>query len=157
MIITKASLNRNLLENTAITLGRLGLVAPEVVAPHLEEFVVPWCLSLRNIRDDVEKDSAFRGMCMMIKTNPNGVLKGLVYVCDAIASWYYPANDLKGILLPPPPPTFYIIMYIFFLTLLEMFFQILHMYKSGMGEAWEPFYRNFPETLKSALHERYNL
>lgn len=97
-IMTKASLNRNLLENTAITLGRLGLVAPDIVAPHLEEFVVPWCLSLRNIRDDVEKDSAFRGMCMMIKTNPNGVLKGLVYVCDAIASWYYPANDLKGIL-----------------------------------------------------------
>jgi len=133
-IMTKPNLNRNLLENTAITLGRLGLVAPDMVAPHLEEFVVPWCLSLRHIRDDVEKDSAFRGMCMMIKMNPNGVLKGLVYVCDAIASWYHPANDLK-----------------------EMFFQILHMYKSGMGEAWEPFYRNFPETLKTALHDRYNL
>jgi hypothetical protein len=97
-IMTKSSLNRNLLENTAITLGRLGLVAPELVAPHLEEFYVSWCASLRNIRDDVEKDSAFRGMCMMIKTNPNAVLKGLVYVCDAIASWYYPADDLTGIL-----------------------------------------------------------
>lgn len=97
-IMTKQNLNRNLLENTAITLGRLGLVAPELVAPHLEEFALPWCLSLRNIRDDIEKDSAFRGMCMMIKVNPNGVVKSLVYVCDAIASWYYPADDLKGTL-----------------------------------------------------------
>lgn len=133
-IMTKQNLNRNLLENTAITLGRLGLVAPELVAPHLEEFVFPWCLSLRNIRDDVEKDSAFRGMCMMIKTNPNGVVKSLVYVCDAIASWYYPADDLK-----------------------EMFYHILHMYKSGMGDQWEPYYRNFPEPLRNVLRERYNL
>lgn len=96
--MTKPGLNRNLLENTAITLGRIGLVASDIVAPHLEEFVVPWCLSLRNIRDDVEKDSAFRGMCMMIKKNTNGALKSLVYVCDAIASWYYPQDDLKGIL-----------------------------------------------------------
>lgn len=48
-------LNRNLLENTAITIGRMGLVAPDIVAPHLEEFIQPWCLALRNIRDDVEK------------------------------------------------------------------------------------------------------
>lgn len=101
-IITKQNLNRNLFENTAITLGRLGLVAPELVAPRLEEFVLPWCMSLRNIRDDVEKDSAFRGMCMMIKANPNGVVKNLVYVCDAIASWHYPADDLKGILKGAP-------------------------------------------------------
>jgi transportin-1 len=133
-IMTKQNLNRNLLENTAITLGRLGLVAPEQVAPHLEEFALPWCLSLRNIRDDVEKDSAFRGMCMMIKANPNGVVKNLVYVCDAIASWYYPADDLKA-----------------------MFHQILHMYKSGMGDSWDPYYKNFPEPLRNVLRDRYGL
>lgn len=134
IIMTKPNLNRNLLENTAITLGRLGLVAPDLVAPQLEEFVVPWCLSLRNIRDDVEKDSAFRGMCMMIKKNTNGALKSLVYVCDAIASWYYPKADLQ-----------------------DMFYEILHMYKNGMGASWEPYYRTFPETLRRTLQERYKL
>jgi hypothetical protein len=133
-IMNKLNLNRNLLENTAITLGRLGLVAPESVAPHLEEFVQPWCLALRNIRDDIEKDSAFRGMCMMIKHNPNGAVKHLIYICDAIASWFYPQDDLR-----------------------EMFFQILHMYKNGMGDAWVQYYKNFPEQLRAALHERYSL
>jgi len=133
-IMNKLTLNRNLLENTAIALGRMGLVAPEIVAQHLEEFIQPWCLALRNIRDDIEKDSAFRGMCLMIRHNPNGVLKHFIYVCDAIASWYYPQDELR-----------------------EMFYQVLHMYKAGMGESWTQFYNSFPENLRVVLHERYNL
>lgn len=31
------------------------------------------CTSLRNIRDNEEKDSAFRGICNMISVNPGGV------------------------------------------------------------------------------------
>ena len=31
------------------------------------------CTSLRNIRDNEEKDSAFRGICNMINVNPGGV------------------------------------------------------------------------------------
>lgn len=42
------------------------------------------CTSLRNIRDNEEKDSAFRGICMMIGVNPGGVVQvtpgGVVYV-----------------------------------------------------------------------------
>lgn len=33
------------------------------------------CTSLRNIRDNEEKDSAFRGICMMIGVNPGGVVQ----------------------------------------------------------------------------------
>jgi hypothetical protein len=35
--------------------GRMGLVCPSIVAPHLQQFVRPWCTSLRNIRDNDEK------------------------------------------------------------------------------------------------------
>ena len=31
------------------------------------------CISLRNIRDNEEKDSAFKGVCVMIAANPSGV------------------------------------------------------------------------------------
>jgi len=51
-----ASMNKSLLENTAITIGRLGYVCPDVAAPHLETFVQAWCTALRSIRDDVEKE-----------------------------------------------------------------------------------------------------
>lgn len=33
------------------------------------------CTSLRNIRDNEEKDSAFRGICVMIGVNPAGVVQ----------------------------------------------------------------------------------
>ena len=33
---------KTLLENTAITIGRMGLVCPQIVAPSLLQFVRPW-------------------------------------------------------------------------------------------------------------------
>ena len=80
---------------TAITIGRMGYVCPNEVGPSLNQFVRPWCTSLRNIRDNDEKDSAFRGMCQMISVNPAGVVNDFIFFCDAIASWQNPRPDLK--------------------------------------------------------------
>ena len=55
LIINRANTPKTLLENTAITIGRMGFVCPHEVAPSLPEFVRPWCTSLRNIRDNDEK------------------------------------------------------------------------------------------------------
>uniref|UniRef100_A0A8C5JA41 TNPO2 protein n=1 Tax=Junco hyemalis TaxID=40217 RepID=A0A8C5JA41_JUNHY len=74
-IINRPNTPKTLLENTAITIGRLGFVCPQEVAPMLQQFIRPWCTSLRNIRDNEEKDSAFRGICVMIGVNPGGVPK----------------------------------------------------------------------------------
>ena len=53
------------------------------------------CTSLRNIRDNEEKDSAFRGVCHMISVNPGGVVQDFIFFCDAVASWVQPKQDLK--------------------------------------------------------------
>lgn len=53
------------------------------------------CASLRNIRDNEEKDSAFRGMCHMITVNPAGVVQDFIFFCDAVASWTSPKPELK--------------------------------------------------------------
>uniref|UniRef100_A0A183FC99 Retinol dehydrogenase 14 n=1 Tax=Heligmosomoides polygyrus TaxID=6339 RepID=A0A183FC99_HELPZ len=52
----------------------LGTYCAEEVAPHLVTFIRPACFSLRNIRDNAEKESAFRGICYMINLNPSGVI-----------------------------------------------------------------------------------
>ena len=57
--------------------------------------VVNMCSSLRSIRDNEEKDSAFRGVCHLISLNPAGVVNDFVFFCDAIASWNNPKPDLK--------------------------------------------------------------
>ena len=73
-ISRRVSTPKTLLENTGITLGRLGLHCSREVAPCLGQFVRPWCTSLRNIRDNEEKDSAFRGMCFMIRANASAIV-----------------------------------------------------------------------------------
>jgi len=134
-MMNKRSLNENLLENTAITIGRLGLVCTDLVSPRLEEYIQPWCMTLREMADDSEKDSAFRGLCSLIKANPNAVVKHFIFVCDAIASWERPKQDLK-----------------------EMFYAILHGFKNSVGpELWTQYYNNFPENLRKVLQQSYNL
>lgn len=64
---------KSLIENAAVTIGRLALVQPQLVAPHLDIFATAWCQALWEIKDNAEKDSAFRGFCAMIEINPQGI------------------------------------------------------------------------------------
>lgn len=135
LIINRPNTPKTLMENTAITIGRLGLVCPKEVAPHLQHFVRQWCTSLRNIRDNVEKDSAFRGICNVITINPNGVVQDFIFFCDAVASWVSPRDDLK-----------------------EMFHRILHGFKNQVGEEqWRQFSDQFPPILKERLANNYGV
>ncbi|KAG5832586.1 hypothetical protein ANANG_G00292690 [Anguilla anguilla] len=134
-IINRPNTPKTLLENTAITIGRLGYVCPQEVAPMLPQFIRPWCTSLRNIRDNEEKDSAFRGICMMIGVNPGGVVQDFIFFCDAVASWVSPKDDLR-----------------------DMFFKILHGFKDQVGEEnWQQFSEQFPPLLKERLSACYGV
>jgi transportin-1 len=66
---------RSLHENAAVSIGRIGLMHPSLVAPHLGEFAQAWCQALYEIRDNEEKDSAFRGFCTLVQANPAGIAK----------------------------------------------------------------------------------
>lgn len=66
---------RSLNENCAVTIGRIALVQPATVAPHLPEFAMAWCQALYEVRDNEEKDSSFRGICMLVQLNPAGMAK----------------------------------------------------------------------------------
>ncbi|XP_018440559.1 transportin-1 isoform X2 [Raphanus sativus] len=85
------AVNKSLVENSAITLGRLAWIRPDLVAPHMEHFMKPW------VRDDIEKEDAFRGLCAVVKVNPSGGVSSLVFICIAIASWHeIRSEDVKN-------------------------------------------------------------
>ncbi|PWA16860.1 hypothetical protein CCH79_00012679 [Gambusia affinis] len=93
------------------------------------------CTSLRNIRDNEEKDSAFRGICIMIGVNPGGVVQDFIFFCDAVASWVSPKDDLR-----------------------DMFYKILHGFKEQVGEEnWQQFSEQFPPLLKERLAACYGV
>lgn len=93
------------------------------------------CTSLRHIRDNDEKDSAFRGMCHMINVNPVGVVPDFIFFCDAIASWQNPPSDLHA-----------------------MIQKILHGFKTQVGEEnWRRFVEQFPPNLSERLSTMYEI
>lgn len=128
-IINRPDAPKVLLENTAVTIGRLGYVCPEDVAPMLDQFIRPWCLSLKNVSDSENKYSAFRGLCCMIKMNPTGIACEFVAFCEAVASWTAPKADLK-----------------------QAFQDIITGFKALVGDQdWQGFVELFPPELKDRL------
>eukprot|EP00743_Colponemidia_sp_Colp-15_P000375 GILK01000432.1.p1 GENE.GILK01000432.1~~GILK01000432.1.p1 ORF type:complete len:897 (+),score=156.57 GILK01000432.1:84-2774(+) len=123
----------SVLENAAITLGRLGLVAPEVVAPHLPDFFEPWCSTMRSSRDDMEKEHAFRGFCLMIQANPAAVIRFCHAFFDAVFSVNQPSEPLR-----------------------EMIKHIIISIKTSLGPAnWAAFFGQLSPQVRTSLVEKY--
>mmetsp|Transcript_21721 Transcript_21721/g.47478 ORF Transcript_21721/g.47478 Transcript_21721/m.47478 type:complete len:916 (+) Transcript_21721:105-2852(+) len=87
ILLFTTRLPRSIIENSAITLGRVAWVCPEQVAPHLGHFCAQWCQALRNIRDDVEKEHAFLGLCRLARLNPQAAAAAFTHICAAVVSW----------------------------------------------------------------------
>ncbi|KAI7877683.1 ARM repeat-containing protein [Lichtheimia hyalospora FSU 10163] len=134
MLIVNPQIQRTLLENVAITIGRLGLVCPQLVSPHLETFVGPWLTALTPIRSNDEKASAFAGLCEMIKANPQGAMKDVISFCNAVATY-----------VDTPP------------SLAQSFGQVLSGYKNMFGEQWAQLQQSLPPQLYAILQEQYHV
>lgn len=135
-LINRPSLNRTLLRNTAITLGRLAYVCPEVIAPSMPEFIEPWCCAMRDVRDESEKESGCYGLVQMIKLNPQACVPSFVAVCDLIVSW------------ERPPPN----------QLRNHFLEILTGFKGSMHpQQWQTYIASFPASIARDLHEQYGI
>ena len=83
-----------MLENAAIAVGRLGLVCPDEVATQLSVFAAAFVRALSDVRDNEEKDSAFRGFCTLIGKNPSGLSSDLTEFVIAVAKYSEPSPEL---------------------------------------------------------------
>jgi transportin-1 len=82
------------LENSAICIGRVGLVCADDVAPQLPAFAASFIRALKDVRDNDEKDSAFRGFCTLIGNNPSGLAGDLTNFVIAVAKYSEPSPEL---------------------------------------------------------------
>ncbi|KAI0326350.1 ARM repeat-containing protein [Cubamyces sp. BRFM 1775] len=125
---------RSLHENAAVSIGRIGLMHPTLVAPILPEFAQAWCQALYEIRDNEEKDSAFRGFCTLVQTNPAGIMKSLLWFCNAIVRWNQPSPELNN-----------------------MFQQLLTGFKQHDAVGWAAQVATFPPVIQERLATRYGV
>jgi transportin-1 len=94
-LLSNKQISRSIPENAAITLGRLGLVCPNPIGAEAGNFIQPWCSCLRAIKDNMEKETAFRGLVRVCTVNPGSIIPHLLYVCDAILHWQRPSPSLN--------------------------------------------------------------
>lgn len=132
--VNASQLKRSLLENSALTLGRIGLILSEELAPKLPSFAEAVFSALRNIRDDVEKEQAFHGMNAMIMRNPSAVFNCFAYYVDAVASWFHCKPELE-----------------------MEFARIFGSYKSVLGDQWFSLFNSLPPLSQNLLKERFNV
>ncbi|KAH9485663.1 Transportin-1 [Psilocybe cubensis] len=125
---------RSLHENAAVSIGRIGLMHPNLVAPHLPEFAQAWCQALYEIRDNEEKDSAFRGLCTLVQTNPAGMAKSLLWFCNSIIRWNQPSPELNN-----------------------MFQTLLQGFKQHDEAGWAAQVSSFPPVIQERLAARYGV
>ncbi|KAJ3318176.1 hypothetical protein HDV06_000763, partial [Boothiomyces sp. JEL0866] len=131
-----ANTHRSLTENAAITVGRLGYSCPQLVAPHLPNFIGRWCMQLSLVHDNQEKASAFMGICQVIQQNPNALLPHFQIYTDSVLKW----SNIRS--HPQLHATFH---------------QIFVMFRDAMGEQWGVMITSFPENMQRGLKEIYGL
>lgn len=68
-LFTHPTVPASIHENVMIALGRLSLVCPDLLAPTLSLFIQPCLKTSLSVREGEEKESAFRGLCAIIKLN----------------------------------------------------------------------------------------
>eukprot|EP00300_Choanocystis_sp_HF-7_P017606 c19775_g1_i1.p1 GENE.c19775_g1_i1~~c19775_g1_i1.p1 ORF type:complete len:900 (+),score=219.01 c19775_g1_i1:263-2701(+) len=132
--ITCNDFNPSLLENCAITLGRLGLVVPGMLAPRVGRFLPSWCTQIKFIHEASEKTHAYYGLVKVVQLNPTDSVPHLGHICDCIGSCNLPDNELH-----------------------DQLHQLLHGFKTSLGDQWRGFFSQLPEELRARLVSRYKL
>ncbi|CAL9223250.1 unnamed protein product [Arabidopsis halleri] len=122
--------------NSAITIGILAFIHPDLGAPHIENFMKPWCMRLATLDDDSTKETAFRGLCAMVKVNPSRYVSSVAFICLAIASWQETRSKV----------------------IQNEFSQVLNDYKNMLGRnSWEECLSVLDPVFKERLAERYQV
>ncbi|CAD7931482.1 unnamed protein product [Amoebophrya sp. A25] len=139
--------------NTCITLGRLACISQEEMRQSFAggQFAQQWLMTMKDARNDHEKQRAFLGFCNLIKLEP-----------EALLSTPNPNN-------PQQQPVQHVSLTLLLYNvaafdgkegnqLRAQFMEILQAYRDKLGPAWENvFLRLSPPDLGNRLRTLYNL
>lgn len=86
-IVSNPRVPKQVNENAAVALGRLGLDNYDQLAPHLDKFAEEFLESMDDVDPSEEKASAFKGFSMVVGQNPQALEKTLLHYFTAIARY----------------------------------------------------------------------
>src|SRR5262249_1932622 len=125
-----------LLENASITIGRLSYVCALQVAPHLQKICEKWLTYLAPLRENQEKEHAFKGLALVIQANPLAIWQAgaFPHLAAAIASWTQPSEELNAV-----------------------FRSIMQSYKMSLGPQWPLTFSQCSAEVQQAMTARYGV
>jgi transportin-1 len=139
--INSTSIGPNLLQNAAITMGRIGLVCPQRVAKQLHLFAERWCKLLASILENVqypenniEREHAFHGLAAVTAANPTAMLQHFNVLCHAVASWQRPRPEMVNALG-----------------------KLLHQFKSWLKDKWPQTLATVHPQIRATLIKAFKL
>lgn len=86
-ILNTEDIHPNVMVNVTITLGKLGRISTDRVAPTFHAFAETMCLAVAEISDTHEKNLAFEGLCMIAQRNPQPLMESAHQFVVAVVSW----------------------------------------------------------------------
>ncbi|KAI9175790.1 hypothetical protein H9P43_006154 [Blastocladiella emersonii ATCC 22665] len=124
-----------LAENCALAAGRLGNIAPELLAKDLNRFGGVWATQMINTRDGPEKEASFLGFLKIIQANPAGLVPVLPVFLDALVHYQVVAPQTE-----------------------EQFVGVANAYKDMCGpQQWERIIAAVPQASQQALRQRFRV
>jgi transportin-1 len=121
--------------SVATTLGRIANVSPKIVGSGLGDVMGPWCYWLSKIKNAREKDQAYRGLAMAVRSDPACLAHaGVSPLCQAIAAWKSAPHST-----------------------LQTMGELLYWVREVAGGQWEAMWGLVPEQVRTHLAGMYGL
>jgi transportin-1 len=131
-ILLDDTTNTSILHNCAVCISRASIHHAVAIAPHVGQFLKPWCYALRRMEEGSERQTAYAGLCCVVEQNPRDVMPDFVYVADAIAAYTQPPPQLEA-----------------------TFRSLLTALRDAYGDHWNAYYANYPPDLRQRLDTSY--
>lgn len=99
-LLNSSDVESTVLENAAITLGRIGLVSPSSILPYITEILLTWSGYMMCLEENEEKETSFRGMCNILGIDPASLCnsaagkRALKEFFTAVSHYVNPGPDL---------------------------------------------------------------
>eukprot|EP01117_Protostelium_nocturnum_P018197 TRINITY_DN7565_c0_g1_i1.p1 TRINITY_DN7565_c0_g1~~TRINITY_DN7565_c0_g1_i1.p1 ORF type:complete len:903 (-),score=276.56 TRINITY_DN7565_c0_g1_i1:34-2640(-) len=133
-LVNKEKLNKYLKENASITLGRIATALPSEMASVMPHYMQSWCAIVRNLRDPEGKESAIKGLCLVVGQNPAAASQFLPQIISVFVSF-------DGQRRPTPDRD----------QLKSMISQIMNGYKNQSPQHWDQLVSVFPQSTQEKI------
>ena len=95
-LLSAEKLNKSLAMNLAAALGKIALYQPTVLSQDAAMIFKQWCLSLRMLKEEPERQYAYLGFCAVIPSCQGAAVENFPFLCSSLCNYKTCGSDLDA-------------------------------------------------------------